>query len=142
MTTEKHNVTTADTLMDLVRNLFPENIIQATLEKVQTVIKYPGPTPSNSTIQEDDKDTWQFSENWSRGSNILGLIVAALVRNICYNFGSGNLNYFFTHLVTSVYFIHSLLNTKEGVYIAERSQRDLTLELSRIQISGTGTFFH
>ena len=28
MTSEKKNVTTADTLMDLVRNLFPENIIQ------------------------------------------------------------------------------------------------------------------
>ena len=28
LTIEKRNVTTADTLMDLVRNLFPENIIQ------------------------------------------------------------------------------------------------------------------
>ena len=79
-TTDKRNVTTADTLMDLVRNLFPENIIQACLEKVQTVIKYPGTTPVNSTIQEEDKDTWKFEENWSRGSNILGLIVASLVR--------------------------------------------------------------
>ena len=139
---EKRNFTTADTLMDLVRNLFPENVVQAALEKVQTEIKYPGPTLANSTIQEDDKETWQFAENWLRGANILGLIIASLVRNIRYNFGSGNLNYFFTHLVTSVYFIHSLLNTKEGVYIAERSQRNLTLELSRIQISGTGTFFH
>ena len=28
--------------MDLVRNLFPENIIQAAVEKVQTVSIYPG----------------------------------------------------------------------------------------------------
>ena len=40
--TEKRNITTVDTLMDLVRNLFPENIIQASLEKVQTVSIYPG----------------------------------------------------------------------------------------------------
>jgi hypothetical protein len=35
--TEKRYITTEDTLMDLVRNLFPENIIQAAIEKVQTV---------------------------------------------------------------------------------------------------------
>ena len=40
--TEKRNITTVDTLMDLVRNLFPENIIQAAVEKVQTVSIYPG----------------------------------------------------------------------------------------------------
>ena len=91
---EKRNFTTADTLMDLVRNLFPENVVQAALEKVQTEIKYPGPTLANSTIQEDDKETWQFAENWLRGANILGLIIASLVRNIRYNFGLGNLNYF------------------------------------------------
>ena len=67
--------------MDLVRNLFPENIIQACLEKVQTVLKYPGPTAENATIQEYDKNTWKFEERWSSGSNILGLIVASLVRN-------------------------------------------------------------
>ena len=39
---EKKNVTTADTLMDLVRNLFPPNIIQATIQQQRTVIIYPG----------------------------------------------------------------------------------------------------
>jgi malate synthase len=33
-----------------------------------------------ATIREDDKTTWKFEEKWSSGSNILGLIVAALVR--------------------------------------------------------------
>jgi hypothetical protein len=38
LTTEKKNVTTADTLMDLVRNLFPENIIQVPiLSKVTNI---------------------------------------------------------------------------------------------------------
>jgi hypothetical protein len=57
-------------------------VFQATLEKVQTVIKYPGPTPENSTIREDDKNTWKFEEKWSSGSNILGLIVASLVHSL------------------------------------------------------------
>jgi len=39
---EERYVTTEDTLMDLVRNLFPENIIQAGLQKVQTFITHPG----------------------------------------------------------------------------------------------------
>ena len=39
---EKRNVTTADTLMDLLRNCFPPNIIQASLQQYKTVIKYPG----------------------------------------------------------------------------------------------------
>jgi Na+/H+-dicarboxylate symporter len=39
---EERYVTTEDTLMDLVRNLFPENIIQAALQKVQTFISHPG----------------------------------------------------------------------------------------------------
>ena len=39
---DKENVTTADTLMDLVRNLFPPNIIQATIQQRQTEIIYPG----------------------------------------------------------------------------------------------------
>lgn len=33
------NSSTADTLLDLVRNMFPPNVIQACLEQVQTVIK-------------------------------------------------------------------------------------------------------
>ena len=35
------NVTTADTLMDLLRNAFPPNIIQATMQSYRTVIVYP-----------------------------------------------------------------------------------------------------
>ena len=39
---EKRNVTTADTLMDLIRNSFPPNIMQATLQQYKTIIIYPG----------------------------------------------------------------------------------------------------
>ena len=36
------NVTTADTLMDLVRNMFPPNIVQAALQQYRTTLVYPG----------------------------------------------------------------------------------------------------
>ena len=39
---EKKNVLTPDTLMDLVRNFFPRNIIQATIQQYRTEIIDPG----------------------------------------------------------------------------------------------------
>ena len=39
---KKKNVTTADTLMDLLRNSFPPNIVQATTQQFKTLIIYPG----------------------------------------------------------------------------------------------------
>lgn len=39
--------TTTDTMLDLVRNMFPPNIVQACLEQYQTVLKQPA---DNSTI--------------------------------------------------------------------------------------------
>ena len=35
------NVTTEDTLMDLLRNCFPQNLIQATMQQYRTHIIYP-----------------------------------------------------------------------------------------------------
>jgi len=75
---EKRNVTTVDTFMDLVRNLVPENLVQACLEKVQTVIKYPGPTLENATIREDDKLTWKFEEKWAPGVNFTNIFYELL----------------------------------------------------------------
>ena len=45
----KRNVTTADTLMDLVRNCFPPNIIQATMQQYRTTLIYPGEEIINKT---------------------------------------------------------------------------------------------
>ena len=42
------NVTTADTLMDLLRNAFPPNIIQATMQSYRTIIIYP---EQNETLE-------------------------------------------------------------------------------------------
>ena len=37
----KKNVTTEDTLMDLVRNCFPPNLVQATMQQYRTHLIYP-----------------------------------------------------------------------------------------------------
>ena len=39
---KKQNVTTADTMMDLLRNCFPRNLLQATLQQYRTELIYPG----------------------------------------------------------------------------------------------------
>lgn len=44
-TSETANVTTVDTLLDLARNAFPPNIIQATMNSYRTILIYPGPEP-------------------------------------------------------------------------------------------------
>ncbi len=69
------NVTTADTLMDLVRNAFPANVIQATMQQYQTVLVYPG---DNDIAKAD----WPFKANYTNSTNIIGLIVFSVVIGI------------------------------------------------------------
>ena len=57
-TGEKKNVTTADTMMDLLRNCFPPNILQATLQQYKTEIVYPG---MNVSLSLTTSDTMMFS---------------------------------------------------------------------------------
>lgn len=80
----RRNVTTSDTLMDLIRNAFPPNIIQATQHQYSTSIIYP---PENITgdgppIYTTHKETWMFQGTWSNSTNILGLVVFAVVTGI------------------------------------------------------------
>ena len=87
---EVRNVTTADTLMDLARNCFPPNIIQAAVQQYRTSLKYPGEgithdlvNGRNYTRNETDKDTWSFHGDWAAGStNILGLVVFSIVTGV------------------------------------------------------------
>ena len=79
------NVTTADTLMDLVRNCFPPNIVQATMQQYRTTLVYPGPGKKDMggyMIDEQDKDTWMFKGDWSSSTNILGLVVFSIVTGV------------------------------------------------------------
>jgi len=68
----ERNITTEDTLMDLVRNLFPPNIIEASTKQVTTDLIY----PNNETW---DKRDWNFKTSMKDNTNILGLVVFSLV---------------------------------------------------------------
>uniref|UniRef100_A0A2M3Z6Q8 Amino acid transporter n=1 Tax=Anopheles braziliensis TaxID=58242 RepID=A0A2M3Z6Q8_9DIPT len=68
------NVTTVDTLLDLVRNMFPPNLVQSCIQQYQTVLTPPENNPSEPDIYE-----WKVGGAYSDGMNILGLVVASIV---------------------------------------------------------------
>ncbi|EAT34674.1 AAEL013111-PA [Aedes aegypti] len=74
---EVRNVTTADTLLDLVRNMFPPNLVQACLQQYQTVL-----TPPKSNPVETDLILWSVGGKFVDGMNIIGLVVASIVFGI------------------------------------------------------------
>lgn len=69
------NVTTADTLMDLIRNLFPPNLIGACTSQMSTVLIYPG----NDNMNKTD---WEFKTVMGGNMNILGLIAFSIAFGI------------------------------------------------------------
>merc|ERR1711997_213835 len=69
---ESKNVTAVDTLLDLARNLFPPNLVQACTQQYRTVLTYP-------EIKADGHDpenlyTWKISGEYTNSMNILGLV--------------------------------------------------------------------
>lgn len=66
-------VTTQDTLMDLIRNMFPPNLVQACIAQYRTVLK------PNATLPVLE---WEISGEFTDGTNILGLVVFATVLGI------------------------------------------------------------
>ncbi|EZA62365.1 excitatory amino acid transporter 1 isoform X2 [Ooceraea biroi] len=70
------NVSTVDTLMDLVRNMFPPNIVQACIAQHRTETE---PPEGNYSIPMEE---WKLTEKLVSGSNILGLVVFATVMGI------------------------------------------------------------
>merc|ERR1719216_437268 len=83
---ESRNVTTPDTLMDLIRQMFPPNLIQATMQQYRTALIYPAGGFQNETGKPfrdpADLSTWAFKGEWSNGSNILGLVFFAIILGV------------------------------------------------------------
>lgn len=93
---------TEDTLMDLVRNMFPPNIIEAAVYQYSTELIEPNKelevkndtnstmfennstvSENNSTInQEPDYRSWAFKGKMGGGTNILGIVVFSVVLGI------------------------------------------------------------
>merc|ERR1719186_264091 len=88
---KEYNSTIEDTLMDLVRNCFPENIARATMYQLRTQTIYPMDLPINdskidnttgASIKENDEHTWPFEDTYQDNPNILGLVVVSIVMGI------------------------------------------------------------
>lgn len=77
--TEGKTVSTVDTLLDLLRNMFPENVVQATFQQVQT--KYikvrPKVVKNNDSatlaaLNNGSLDYVKASVEYTSGMNVLG----------------------------------------------------------------------
>ncbi|CAK9822495.1 Excitatory amino acid transporter 3 [Anthophora retusa] len=69
-------VTTTDTILDLIRNVFPPNLVHACIAQYRTILK----PPKNSTgvsIQD-----WDISHEYGDGTNTLGMVVFGIVFGI------------------------------------------------------------
>lgn len=84
-------MTTPDTLMDLIRQVVPPNLIQATMQQYRTALVRPNCRDENCSAYQDDSGqwrdpnntlTWKFHGEWTDGSNILGLVFFAIVLGI------------------------------------------------------------
>lgn len=65
-------VLTADTLLDLIRNLFPPNLIEATIFQDRTALI----APPNGTLPLHE---WKITSEVSRGTNVLGIVMFSVV---------------------------------------------------------------
>ncbi|XP_074036934.1 excitatory amino acid transporter 3 [Leptinotarsa decemlineata] len=78
--TEKvtRHVLTQDTLLDLIRNLFPPNIVQACVAQSQTFLV----DPTNATVKAMGPEHWKFEEKYEPMTNVLGLVSFAIIFGI------------------------------------------------------------
>ncbi|TRY73010.1 hypothetical protein TCAL_03354 [Tigriopus californicus] len=83
---ESRNVTAADTLMDLGRNLLPPNLVKATVAQYRTVLVNPGEAAfvDDAGQMRDPKNlyTWAIKGEYSDSTNILGLVFFAVILGI------------------------------------------------------------
>ncbi|GAB6028821.1 hypothetical protein CHUAL_004630 [Chamberlinius hualienensis] len=89
------NVTTVDTLMDLIRNLFPPNIVESCISYYRTVLVQPTELPlsnltdflnatdENATLSAaQDLYSWEIKSEVAAGTNILGLVSFSIILGI------------------------------------------------------------
>ncbi|KAG7214032.1 hypothetical protein KM043_001399 [Ampulex compressa] len=74
-TTTRHYMT-QDTLLDLLRNLIPDNIVNACLHQFQTVLERPE-NSSKVPISE-----WTITSKDASGTNVLGLVFYSLLMGV------------------------------------------------------------
>ncbi|UXI18526.1 hypothetical protein NH340_JMT04469 [Sarcoptes scabiei] len=70
-------ITTPDTVLDLIRNLVPDNIVQATFSQYATHLAVP-----NDSKNETDLSKWKIQARSSNGINVIGLVTLSIVTGI------------------------------------------------------------
>ncbi|XP_014209087.1 excitatory amino acid transporter 3 [Copidosoma floridanum] len=73
----KRSITTIDTLLDLVRNIFPPNLVQACIAQYRTEL-----TPPANATNETSKYDYDISSSYGDGTNTLGLVVFGIILGI------------------------------------------------------------
>ncbi|XP_068982631.1 excitatory amino acid transporter 1 isoform X1 [Bombus flavifrons] len=71
------DITTTDTILDLIRNVFPPNLVQACIAQYRTVLIEPKNKTGVNNIQD-----WDISHKYGDGMNTLGLVVFGIVLGI------------------------------------------------------------
>ncbi|XP_034835342.1 excitatory amino acid transporter 3 [Maniola hyperantus] len=70
---------TSDTILDLIRNVFPENIVQATIASYRTRLAY---DPEDNKTVKGHLETYKIEGGYQSGSNVLGLVAFSVVLGI------------------------------------------------------------
>ncbi|KAF3425114.1 hypothetical protein E2986_07910 [Frieseomelitta varia] len=70
------DITTTDTILDLIRNVFPPNLVQACIAQYRTILIEPE-NKTGVTIQD-----WEISHKYGDGTNTLGLVIFSIVFGI------------------------------------------------------------
>ncbi|VVC93292.1 unnamed protein product [Leptidea sinapis] len=73
------DVLTADTILDLIRNVFPENIVQATIASYRTRLAY---DVNDTRAIKGHLETYKIEGDYQKGSNVLGLVCFSIVLGI------------------------------------------------------------
>jgi len=84
---ESSKGTTTDTLLDLLTNCFPPNLIQATMQQYKTVVINPGDkviedSSTGALIDPENIETWKMKGTWNNSTNILGLVIFSVATGI------------------------------------------------------------
>jgi Na+/H+-dicarboxylate symporter len=70
-------MTTADTVLDLIRNAFPPNLVEASISQYSTVLLPPKDNP-----EEEDIYKWTIKGSYGNGTNIIGIVVFSIILGI------------------------------------------------------------